>query len=119
MTTLAAASSSTRRAWSRGVLAGPVCFLTAALVMCGGALWLPKGPAQIDNLVLPVVLFPIIWAPLFFYTLLDRRLGRAWLVTGVVFIAHAGWIAQHIMAEKAAALAAAPAAAAAPEGAAK
>lgn len=118
MTTLASAASAStrRRAWSRGVLAGPVCFLTAALVMCGGALWLPKGGAQIDNIVLPIVVFPVIWAALFFYTLLDQKLARAWAVTGLLFAAHAGWIAQHVLAEQAAAQSAAPAAAAASEG---
>ena len=101
---------STRRAWSRGVLAGPVCFIAAVLVMCGGALWLPRGRAEIDHIVLPVVLFPLIWSALFFYTLLDRRLARAWAVTGVLVVAHAGLIAQHVMTTQAAAKPAAVAA---------
>jgi hypothetical protein len=66
---------------SRGVLAGPVVFLAAAAVMAGGAVWIPGGAASIDNIVLPIVLFPAIWAALFFYACLDRRLLRAWLVT--------------------------------------
>jgi hypothetical protein len=66
---------------SRGVLAGPVVFLTAAAVMAGSAVWIPKGAARIDNIVLPIVLFPAIWAALFFYACLDRHLPRAWLVT--------------------------------------
>lgn len=70
--------------------------------MCGGALWLPKGPAQIDNLVLPVVLFPVIWAALFFYTLLDGKLARAWAVTAALLMGHGGLIAQHVLAEQAA-----------------
>ena len=49
--------------------------------MTGGALWVPKGAASIDNIVLPIVLFPAIWAAFFFYTCLDRNLLRAWLVT--------------------------------------
>jgi hypothetical protein len=80
-----------------------VCFATAVLVMCGGALWLPKGAAEIDNLVLPVVLFPLIWAALFFYTMLDRRLARAWALTGVLCLAHTGAIAGHVLAVQAAA----------------
>lgn len=69
------------RRWSRGLLAGPFAFVTAAAVMAGGAVWVPRGAAQIDNIVLPIVLFPAIWALLFFYTCLDRRLLRAWALT--------------------------------------
>lgn len=72
---------STARRWARGLLAGPVAFVASAVVMAGGALWLPKGAASIDNIVLPIVLFPAIWAAFFFYTSLDRNLLRAWLVT--------------------------------------
>lgn len=46
--------------------------------MAGGAVWIPRGAADIDNLVLPIVLFPAIWAALFFYSVLDRKLARAW-----------------------------------------
>ncbi|MBA4284935.1 MAG: hypothetical protein C0434_05325 [Xanthomonadaceae bacterium] len=79
-----------------------MCFATSALVMAGGALWLPEGPARIDNMVLPIVLFPVIWAALFFYLMLDRRLARAWLVAVLLFAGHAGLIAQHLRAGKAA-----------------
>ncbi|WP_370305266.1 hypothetical protein [Sinimarinibacterium flocculans] len=90
-------SSERRRLWSRVALAGPVVFVCAALVMCGGALWLPKGPAQIDNVVLPIVLFPAIWAGLFFYACLDRRLDRAWGVVSALALAHAALIAAHLL----------------------
>ncbi len=92
-------STERRRLWSRVVLAGPVVFLCAALVMSGGALWLPKGPAQIDNIVVPIVLFPAIWAALFFYACLDRRLGRAWAVIGALSAVHVGMIALHLVNE--------------------
>ncbi len=87
----------TAAAASRIVLAGPMVLVAAALVMCGGALWLPKGAAQIDNIVLPIVLFPLIWAVLFFYACLDRRLGRAWAVIGSVTALHAAAIAAHLI----------------------
>lgn len=102
---------SRRRAWSRGVLAGPVCFITAFAVMAGAALWYPEGAAQINNIAIPIILFPAIWAALFFYLMLDRRLGRAWVVAGVLLIGHAGLIGQHVMAAQAAKKAAVPAAA--------
>lgn len=99
---------SRRRAWSRGVLAGPVCFITAFVVMAGAALWYPAGPAQINNIAVPIIFFPAIWAALFFYLMLDRKLGRAWGVAMLLLLVHGGFIAQHVMAAQAAKKAAAP-----------
>ena len=107
-----------RRAWSRGLLAGPVCFITAMLVMAGASLWYPQGAAQINNIAVPIFLFPAIWAALFFYLLLDHKLGRAWGVAAVLLLVHGGFIAQHVMAAQAAKTAAAPKTQAAAEGAA-
>ena len=84
------------RQWSRGLLAGPVCFAASAAVMAGGVLWIPKGAAQIDNLVLPMVFFPAIWAVVFFYACLDRNLLRAWAVTLSLLLANAATIAVHL-----------------------
>lgn len=110
MTTDALPTPSTRgRAWSRGVLAGPVCFITAFLVMAGASLWYPQGPAQINNIAVPIIVFPAIWATLFFYLMLDRKLGRAWLVAGFLFAGHAALIGQHLMAAQATKKAATPA----------
>lgn len=81
------------RRWSRGLLAGPLAFVAAAAVMAGGALWMPRGAAGIDNIVLPIVLFPAIWAALFFYASLDRNLLRAWLLTLALLAANACAIA--------------------------
>jgi hypothetical protein len=95
---VASSPARNRRAfWSRIALAGPVVFICAALVMCGGALWLPKGTAQIDNIVMPIVLFPAIWAALFFYACLDRRLGRAWGVIGSLSAIHVAAIANFMI----------------------
>ena len=90
-------STERRRLWSRVALAGPVVFVCAALVMCGGALWLPKGPAGIDNLVWPIVLFPLLWTAMFLYSCLDVRLGRAWLVVLGLALSHGALIANSMM----------------------
>jgi hypothetical protein len=79
------------------LLAGPLAFLCAALVMTGSSLWLPKGAGQIDNLVLPVVLFPAIWATIFFYAVLDRRLLRAFACVGALSLLHAALLAFHLL----------------------
>ncbi|MDO9452273.1 MAG: hypothetical protein Q7J29_05375 [Stagnimonas sp.] len=105
MTTVAALPTQTgnrRRAWSRGILAGPVCFLVSILVMAGASLWYPQGPAQINNIAVPIAVFPAIWAALFFYLMLDNKLGRAWVVAIVLLLVHAGVIGQHVMASMAA-----------------
>ena len=81
------------RRLARLVLAGPLASITAALVMAGGAVWLPKGAAKIDNLVLPIVLFPAIWAALFFYASLDRQLKRAYGIVLALALLNAGLIA--------------------------
>ena len=85
------------RRWPRWLLAGPLVFVVAGLVMGGGALWLPEGPAQINNIVLPIVLFPAIWAGLFFYGCLDRRLARAYGVVLGLGVLHALLIAAHLL----------------------
>jgi len=66
--------------------------ITALVVMAGMALWLPGGAAGIDNLVLPLILVPLIWAALFFHACLDQRLGRVALVMAGLFAVHASLI---------------------------
>lgn len=79
--------------WSRILLAGPGAVVVTVIVMAGMALWLPGGRAGIDNLVLPLVLAPLIWALLFFHACLDRRIGRVALVLLVLLISHGGLLA--------------------------
>jgi hypothetical protein len=79
--------------WARIALAGPLAFIVAGMTMAAGAAWLPKGAAGIDHLVLPIVLFPAIWAALFFYTSLDRRLGRAYALLLALSAVNAALIA--------------------------
>jgi hypothetical protein len=85
------------RLWPRIVLAGPLAFIAAGLIMGGGALWLPEGPAKIDNLLLPIVLFPAIWALVFFYACLDRRIGRAYAVVLAAALLNAALIALNLL----------------------
>jgi hypothetical protein len=82
-------------AWWRGVLAGPLALIAALLLMAGGALWLPVGRAQVNNLVLPVILFPLLWTGLFLYALLDKHLKRAYGVIGAMVGVNALLLAWH------------------------
>ncbi len=69
-------------------LAGPVAFFLSIIVMLGMALWFPKGHAGIDNIVLPMILFPLIWAVFFFYAYLDRNIKRVALLFLTVAVIH-------------------------------
>lgn len=85
------------RAWLRGVLAGPVALAAACAAMAGGALWLPPGAADVNNLVLPVVLFPLLWTALFLYACLDSSLLRAYAVIGAVAVGNGILLAMHLL----------------------
>jgi hypothetical protein len=61
--------------------------------MAGMALWLPGGAAGIDNLVLPLVLAPLIWATLFFHACLDRKLARVAIIAISLLTIHGGLVA--------------------------
>ena len=89
--------SDVSRRWIRIFLAGPGAVVTAIVVMGGMALWLPRGAAGIDNLVLPLVLAPLIWAVLFFHACLDQKLARVALVALGLLAVHGGLIAQNIL----------------------
>jgi hypothetical protein len=79
------------------MLAGPLALIVAFLVMAGGAVWLPAGQAQVNNLVLPVILFPLLWTVFFLYACLDKRLARAYAVMGALTAVNAALIAWHLM----------------------
>lgn len=90
--------SSRRRFWLRFVLAGPVAILVALTLLAGMPLWLPGGAAGIDNLAVPLVLAPLIWAGLFFHACLDRSLARVALIAGGLFLIHGGLVAARMLA---------------------
>lgn len=66
------------------MLAGPLALIASCVAVLGGALWLPEGAAQVDNLVLPVVLFPLLWAGVFLYACIEPRLSRGYAIVGAV-----------------------------------
>lgn len=82
--------------WPRIFLVGPLVFLSAFLAVCGASVYLPAGPARIDNVAIPLVLFPAIWALLFFYSYLDSRLIRAYTVVLLVLGANLALVLLHI-----------------------
>ncbi len=86
---------SLRACW-RGLLAGPLSLMASGLLMAGAALYLPGGAAGIDNIVLPILLFPLIWCLLLLYALLDERLLRASAIIVALGGAHLALILDHL-----------------------
>jgi hypothetical protein len=85
------------RKYIRIFLAGPGAVIVALVVMAGMALWLPGGAAGIDNLVLPLVLVPLIWAALFFHACLDRKLARVAIIAVALLAVHGGLVAHKFL----------------------
>jgi len=85
------------RRWIRIAFAGPGAVIIAVVIMAGMALWLPGGAAGIDNLVLPLVLAPLIWAALFFHACLDRSTARVAAVALVLLAIHGGLVAHKFL----------------------
>lgn len=83
------ASTSVRYLWSgRFWLAGPITLIISIFIMAAMSLWFPEGEAGINHLVFPLVLFPLIWALVFFYVVLEPRAKRAGLVMLLLFFAN-------------------------------
>ena len=82
----------------RFLLAGPGAIVVTLTLLAGMPLWLPSGAAGIDNLAVPLVLAPLIWALLFFHACLDRNLARVALIAGALFLIHGALVASRLTA---------------------
>lgn len=65
------------RTITRWVLAGPITLIAAIMAMAATPLWLPAGQSGVDNIVLPLVLFPAYWALFFMVSILANSVYRA------------------------------------------
>ena len=92
------------RKWTRILFAGPGAVIVAVVVMAGMSLWLPGGSAGIDNLVIPLVLVPLIWAGLFFHACLDAKLSRVVIVALTLLGVHGALVAHKFLDRKPAAV---------------
>lgn len=73
----------------RILLAGPAALAAALAAMAAMPLWLPSGTAGIDNLILPLLLFPVIWSLTFFYAILEENLVRGSIAFAAVITVNA------------------------------
>lgn len=69
----------------RWILAGPVAFLLSVLLMASLPFVLPAGRGEIDHLLLPVVLFPLIWSVLVVLPVATDNLTRMSRIYAGVF----------------------------------
>lgn len=67
------------RSFARVLMAGPLVLIVTLLVFLAMPLWFPPGIANLNNFVMPVFLFPILWVSFFIYACLERKLFRALL----------------------------------------
>jgi hypothetical protein len=74
---------------TRWLLAGTGALLAALATMAAMPVWLPGGAAGIDNIALPILLTPLLWAIPFFYACLEENLPRGVAVTLIAILAQA------------------------------
>ena len=69
-------------------------FLFALIVSIGATRWYPEGPAGVDHMIVPAVLFPVVWVvfALALYSVPQRR--AAWLSIVGLTVLHAALIVQ-------------------------
>ena len=67
---------SNKKTWLRWIFAGPLTLALATLFMMGMAVWLPAGVAGVNNIVVPIALFPLIWVVVFFYACVEPKMSR-------------------------------------------
>lgn len=73
----------------RWTLGGPVTLIVTLAIMAGMTVWWPAGGAGIDQVAMPIILFPVIWVCVFVYAVLEDHLGRGCLVMVALIIANA------------------------------
>lgn len=61
----------------RCLIAGPLALACSVLVMAGMPLYLPAGAGGADHIAFSVLLFPLVWAALFFYAIMEKRQWRS------------------------------------------
>ncbi|TPV55692.1 hypothetical protein FJ444_16360 [Aestuariibacter sp. GS-14] len=74
-------------------LSGPATLIVSLVVMLAMVAWFPPGAGNVNNIIMPLVMFPLIWAVLFFYTYLTRHMHQAWWILGGLLILNSAVLA--------------------------
>ncbi|MDX2288590.1 MAG: hypothetical protein NW217_07185 [Hyphomicrobiaceae bacterium] len=82
--------------WQRTLVAGPLALLAAVVVLATLPHLIPEGAGRVDNLVLPVIAFPLVWSATFFYACIADNISRAAAVLAGLTAAGLGVIAHSL-----------------------
>ena len=77
-----------KRTVLRWILAGPVSIGVTLAVLVGMPVWFPAGAANVNHIMIPMVLVPAVWGTAFFYAVLSEKLWRVSLVFFVLIVSH-------------------------------
>lgn len=78
---------------ARWLLAGPGALLAAVATLMAMPLWMPRGAAGVNDIAMPIILTPLLWAVPFFYAVIEENLVRATVVLAGVTVVQAVAIA--------------------------
>jgi len=72
-------------------------FVFAVVVTAGATKWMPPGRGGVDHIIVPVVLFPLIWIAFVVPLYASRRRWRGWAAAGVITVVHFGLVIQGLV----------------------
>jgi len=75
---------------SRCLAATLGALLASVLTTAGMPVYLPF--AQLENIGIPIVLFPVTWLVLFLYSVMSESMWRVWLLLAILTLGHAALI---------------------------
>lgn len=82
---------------ARWLLAGPIALLASLATMAAMPLWVPAGAAGVNDIALPILLTPLLWAVPFFYGCLETNLTRCTLVLLGMTLLQGGLVAASLL----------------------
>ena len=65
-----------------GAFCAVAAFIFSLVIVGGSTRYLPQGPAFLDNIVIPISVFPLLWVGHFLLMFSHRQRKRVWLCTG-------------------------------------
>lgn len=78
----------TRVSGARAIVALASAFIFAVIVVAGATQWVPQGAAKIDQIAIPVILFPVVWIVFGLMLFAAQRRLRIWAIVGSITAVH-------------------------------
>lgn len=73
---------------SRNLAGVLMAFITCVILIPGMTTYLPL--SQMDQIAVPILLFPLIWTALYLYCYMAEKAWHAWVLMLVLSLSHAG-----------------------------